>query len=184
LISAVGIISDVRNAVSMDLKTPGNYLMLVGGTNDEMGGSEYNKSKGFIGNSVPKVRSDAKKTVDAVTKAIDEGYVRSCHDLSEGGLAVAAAEMAFAGGRGAEIYLDYIPERMKTSHKMFSETPTRFLIEYNGSGINNLMRDEGVDYKFVGSVRRDKSFLVYDKGKNVVDTNIGRLRKAWSSTIK
>jgi phosphoribosylformylglycinamidine synthase len=184
LISAVGIVPDVRKVVSMDLKTPGNYLMLVGGTNDEMGGSEYYKSKGFIGSSVPKVRKDSKKVVDAVTEAIDKGYVKSCHDLSEGGLAVAAAEMAFAGGRGITLITDPISKRMRADHILFSETPTRFLIEYENKNIEDLLKDKNVEYQIVGQVRDDKHFRVYGKGKALVITDVRDLRNAWSSTIK
>ncbi len=97
LITAVGIVSDIRSAVSMDLKAPGNLLYIVGKTYPELGGSEYYKLKGYLGKSVPKVRATkARKTFKALTKAIEKGLVKSCHDLSEGGLAVAASEMALA----------------------------------------------------------------------------------------
>jgi len=184
LISAVGIIPDVRNAISMELKAPGNYVMLVGRTNDELGGSEYLKSKGFIGNTVPHVRKDAKKTVDAVVEAIDKGYVKSCHDLSDGGLAVAAAEMALAGGIGVNLRLDSVSKGMRTSHKMFSETPTRFLIEYQNRNLERFLKSRGVENYVIGNVRSDKSFKVYDNGRAVVDTDAKELRKAWSNTIK
>ena len=106
LITAVGVIPNIQSTTSMDLKAAGNLLYIIGETFNELGGSEYYKLKGFLGASVPKVRgAKAKRTFKVVTKAIDEGLVKSCHDLSEGGLAVAAAEMAFAGGYGLEIDL-------------------------------------------------------------------------------
>ena len=84
LITAVGIIPDIRSTISMDLKAPGNLLYIVGETFNELGGSEYYKLKGYLGASVPKVRgAKAKRTFKAVTKAIDEGLVKSCHDLSK-----------------------------------------------------------------------------------------------------
>ncbi|MFQ6072551.1 MAG: phosphoribosylformylglycinamidine synthase subunit PurL, partial [Methanosarcinales archaeon] len=94
LISAVGIIPDIRKSVSMDLKSAEDKIYIIGCTYSELGGSEYYKTKGFLGNKVPKVRKNAKRNVDAVTEAIDKGYVRACHDVSEGGIGVAAAEMA------------------------------------------------------------------------------------------
>ena len=103
----------------MDLKAPGNLLYIIGETFNELGGSEYYKLKGYLGASVPKVKgAKAKRTFKAVTKAIDEGLVKSCHDLSEGGLAVAAAEMAFAGGYGLEIDLCKVPGK-EVSAKRF-----------------------------------------------------------------
>ncbi|RLI18429.1 phosphoribosylformylglycinamidine synthase subunit PurL, partial [Candidatus Bathyarchaeota archaeon] len=110
LITALGIIPDVRKAVSLDLKKPGDLLYIVGETYLELGGSEYYKLKGFLGNSVPKVRVEtAKKIMEAVVKVINLDLINACHDLSEGGLGVAAAEMAFAGGHGLEIHLRNVP---------------------------------------------------------------------------
>ena len=97
LITAIGVIPNIQSTISMELKAPGNLLYIIGETFNELGGSEYYKLKGFLGASVPKVKgAKAKRTFRAVTDAIDEGLVKSCHDLSEGGLAVAAAEMSFA----------------------------------------------------------------------------------------
>ena len=74
----------------------------------------------------------AKRTFAAVHEAIEAGLVRSCHDLSEGGLAVAAAEMAFAGGIGARLSLAHVPhaaDAAETAVLLFSESNTRFLVE-------------------------------------------------------
>ena len=75
-----------------------------------MGGSHFAQVLGLEGGQVPKVDARAaKKTFAALHKAIASGLVRACHDLSEGGLAVAAAEMAFAGGWGARLMLSRVP---------------------------------------------------------------------------
>ena len=106
LISALGQVDDVRRCVTMDLKRPGNLLISVGVTKNELGGSHFALVEGLAGGEVPKVDAAvAKKTFAALHQAIDAGLVRACHDLSEGGLAVAVAEMAFAGGFGAKIDL-------------------------------------------------------------------------------
>jgi hypothetical protein len=94
----------------MDLKEPGNLLYLVGLTRNELGGSHFALIAGLDGGEMPKVdAAAAKQTFAAMHQAIHAGLVRACHDLSEGGLAVAAAEMAFAGGLGAKIRLDAAP---------------------------------------------------------------------------
>ncbi len=91
LISALGQVDDVTRCVSMDLKTPGNVLYQVGLTKDELGGSHFSLVEGLTGGEVPKLDAPAaKKTFAALHKAIHAGVVRACHDLSEGGLAVAA----------------------------------------------------------------------------------------------
>ena len=110
LISALGQVDDVGHCVSMDLKEPGNLLYLIGTTKNELGGSHFALVEGLSGGDVPKVDAKvAKATFMALHKAIYMGLIRACHDLSEGGLAVAAAEMAFAGGLGATISLADVP---------------------------------------------------------------------------
>ncbi|HEY5316175.1 MAG TPA: AIR synthase-related protein, partial [Pirellulales bacterium] len=110
LISALGQIEDVGRAVTMDLKSAGNFLYQVGVTREELGGSHFSLVEGLAGGHVPQVDPVvAKATFIGLHAAIDAGLVRACHDLSEGGLAVAAAEMAFAGGLGARIFLGQVP---------------------------------------------------------------------------
>ncbi|MFV2040931.1 MAG: phosphoribosylformylglycinamidine synthase subunit PurL, partial [Candidatus Hydrothermarchaeales archaeon] len=136
LISAMGVMPDIRRAVSMDLKEAGNKIFIVGATKDELGGSHFYKLKGSLGKNVPKVNArEAKASFDALTKAIDSGCVRSCHDLSEGGLAVSAAETSFAGGLGLELDLDKIPRVGELSMEalLFSESQSRLLVETDDS---------------------------------------------------
>jgi phosphoribosylformylglycinamidine synthase len=110
LISAMGQIDDVTKAVTMDLKEAGNLLYQVGATRNEMGGSHFALVQNLAGGQVPTVDPQlAKRTFAAVHAAIKAGTVRACHDLSEGGLAAAAAEMAFAGGLGARVHLAEVP---------------------------------------------------------------------------
>ena len=102
----------------MDLKEPGNLLYLVGLTKDELGGSHFAMVEGLAGGQAPTVDPQlAKRTFAALHKAIHAGFVRACHDLSEGGLAIAAAEMAFAGGLGAKISLTEVPRALPLSHR-------------------------------------------------------------------
>jgi len=135
LISAIGQVDDVGRCVTMDLKAPGNYLYQVGLTKNELGGSHFALVESRCGGEVPKVDVEsAKKTFAAMHAAIDAGLVRACHDLSEGGLAVAAAEMAFAGGLGAQISLAEVPKAPDAKNApaavlLFSESNTRFLVE-------------------------------------------------------
>ena len=137
LISALGQIDDVRRAVSMDLKRPGNLIYLVGQTHDELGGSHFALVEGLAGGRVPQVDSAlARRVFAAVHRAIAGGAVVACHDLSEGGLATAAAEMAFAGGLGAKLFLENVPHDVEAASSdelatvlLFSESNTRFLCE-------------------------------------------------------
>jgi phosphoribosylformylglycinamidine synthase len=133
LISAIGQVPDVRRCVTMDLKEPGNLIVLVGTTRRELGGSLWVHHLGQEGGAVPAVvPALGRDLFRAIHQAIVRGLVRSCHDLSEGGLAVCLAEMALAGGHGASVSLRDVPcddDAALDAVLLFSETPSRFLLE-------------------------------------------------------
>ncbi len=133
LISAMGQVADVSHCVTMDLKWPGNYVYLLGLTRDELGGSHFAQIHGLSGGQVPRVDAQqARGLFSSLHLAIGAGLVRACHDLSEGGLAVAAAEMALAGRAGLRLSLSQVPHDLAgptTAALLFSESNTRFLVE-------------------------------------------------------
>ena len=133
LISALARVPDVRKCVTMDLKEPGNAIYLIGETRNELAGSHYALATGVAGGDVPRVDLQMAPLIfAAMHKAIVSGFVRACHDLSEGGLAVALAEMAFAGGIGVDVTaLDRLAGAagLPDHVRLFSESPTRFLVE-------------------------------------------------------
>jgi len=171
LISAMGRIDDVTKCVTSDAKQAGNKLVLVGETWNENGG-------GFLGGgAVPQVRETAPGVMRAMADAIAAGQVRSCHDLSEGGLAVAAAEMAIGGGLGVRIDPDAMPlgeEIARNDARLFSETPTRFLLEVEGdidlpvphAVIGEVTDNKTIDFGAAGSVSLEdarNSFFIWEK---------------------
>jgi len=188
LITAVGIVPNLQVTTTMDLKASGNLLYIIGDTYNELGGSEYYKLRGYLGASVPKVKGGkAKRTFKAVIKAIDQGLVKSCHDLSEGGLAVAAAEMAFAGGFGLELDLAKVPgkELERNDFMLFSESNSRFLIEVEERDRQNfeaLMK--GKACKKIGKVTKEERLVILGLNKKVVvDASISELRCCWKKTL-
>jgi phosphoribosylformylglycinamidine synthase len=132
LISALGFVPDVRRAVTMDLKAGGDRLYIVGQTRAELGGSALYGLYDELGESVPAPVPAALDAMRALHRAMRQGSVRACHDLSEGGLAVAAAEMAMAGGIGLDLHLADMPRTGEVGDDataLFSETVGRFLVE-------------------------------------------------------
>ena len=188
LVTALGIVPDIRSAVSMDVKAPNNLIYMVGQTFKELGGSEYYKLKGFLGKTVPKVQpNQAQKTFEAITEAIDLGLVKACHDLSEGGLAVAAAEMAFAGGYGIELDLRKVPRENvnRNDFLLFSESNSRFLVEVSEKSradYEALMN--GKVCAEIGRVTKTSRLCVHGlNGGVVVDALIGDLLASWKRTL-
>jgi len=189
LITSIGIIPDVRKAVSIDLKQPNNPVYIVGQTLPELGGSEYYKLKGLVGKSVPKVRAaSARRTMNALVKVIDFDCVRACHDLSEGGLAVAATEMAFSSDLGIDLWLKKVPKPRSLKRNdfiLFSESNSRFLVEVTEKrkkDFEDFMK--GKPFSMVGKVKKEPYFSVYGlNNERIVDVSLTELRNAWKSTL-
>jgi phosphoribosylformylglycinamidine synthase II len=189
LITAVGIIPDIRLTISTDVKAPGNLLYVVGQTFKELGGSEYYKLRGQLGKTVPKVHAaQARKTFRAVIKAIDLGFVKACHDFSEGGLAVAAAEMTLAGGYGAELDLRKVTNEAvnRDDFLLFSESNSRFLVEVpekSKEEFELLMR--GKACAEIGRVIKNPKLIAHglNDGRIVVDASLTDLRRSWKETL-
>jgi len=183
LVTAIGLVPDIRRVISVELKKPGNKLYLVGATYHELGGSEYFKLRKIFGGSVPKVRlPNAKRTIRALTSAADKGYVKSCHDISEGGLAVAAAEMALGTLYGLDLNLDEVPSasELRDDVFLFSESNSRFLVEVDPMKrrmFERLMR--GISCATIGKVRKDGKFVLRRSSKVLVDVKVQDLRAAW-----
>ena len=190
LISAIAVMDDTRRAVSMDLKREGDLMYLVGATHNELGGSHYYGTYDRIGNSVPRVDPvKGKKLMDALSGATAKGLVRACHDLSEGGLGVAAAEMAFAGGLGMELHLDRVPtgEPVKRDDLiLFSESNTRFLVEVPPQAAQQFVEAMAdVEFAEVGRVTSDDRLEVYGlNGDLVLSAGIGELKEAWQRPLR
>jgi phosphoribosylformylglycinamidine synthase len=189
LFSAVGVVPDVRKCVTMDAKAAGDLVYAIGTTKDELGGSRFYALLGATGNNVPKVNAAmAKKTYDAMSRAIDAGLVASCHDCSDGGLAVALAETAFAGGFGMEIDLNRVPaERLfRDAQVLFSESPSRFVVTVAPSNVKAFEQAmEGVPCAYIGSVREDDRFLVSGlSGTRMIDTVAGALKESWQYPLR
>jgi phosphoribosylformylglycinamidine synthase subunit PurSL len=188
LISAVGQIDDVTECVTMDLKEPGNLVYVVGETRDELGGSHFTLVNDLRGGNVPTVDpKNALQTFNAVHAAIQRGLVRACHDLSEGGLAVAAAEMAFAGGLGLRIELDQVRRRETATEAavlLFSESNSRFICEVNPNNVEQFTKEmNGVVLTAIGRVESSDEFTICDGGKEVVRSKIATLKQAWQAKV-
>jgi phosphoribosylformylglycinamidine synthase II len=188
LITALGQMNDIHCTVSMDLKESGNLIYLVGETKSELGGSHYALVTGAVETDVPQVDLEqAPKVFNALHTAISSGLLRSCHDLSEGGLAVAAAEMAFAGGLGID--LDLSPLSQSTSLDdtalLFSESNTRFLLEVPTAHRKQLEAlFAGLPLTPLGTVTKEPQVCIRNAtGEPVIDATCANLKAAWQQPL-
>ncbi len=191
----MGQVPDVRQAVTMDLKKPGNALFILGTTRNELGGSHWGLIHSDAGGNPPVVEpAQAKALFQALHSAIRGGLVRSCHDLSEGGLAAALAEMAFAGGLGANVSLRDVPcedDAASDAVLLFSETPSRFIVEVAPEAERQFMH--GMGDLPIGRLGETADVLDGSREcrlvidgldfKGVVDVEVSRLKAAWQAPL-
>jgi phosphoribosylformylglycinamidine synthase II len=190
LISAVAVMDNVERAITMDCKREGDLVYIIGTTWNELGGSQYYGIHGYVGNGVPKVNSKkGKRLMDTLSAGMEKGLVKACHDLSEGGIGVAAAEMAFAGGLGMVIHLGQVPlgEAMnRDDYILFSESNNRFLVEIDPEDrqqFEGMMA--GVDFAAIGKVTSKKGLEVYGLNKKIVlSALIVELKEAWQRPLR
>ena len=155
-----------------------------------MGGSEYFRNRGFIGNGVPKVMAyQAKELMNKLSEATANGLVQACHDCSEGGIGVALAEMAFSGGLGASVQMGLIPlgeSINRSDFLLFSESNSRFIVEVSPdkkSEFETIMN--GTETTMIGKFNDTKTLEIFGlNGKKVIDTSIQKLKEAWQRPIR
>jgi phosphoribosylformylglycinamidine synthase len=191
LISALGQVDDVAHCVTMDFKQAGNLVYVVGTTYPELGGSHFGLVRGATGGLVPVVRPKAAEQVFArVHAAIRQGLVRSCHDPSEGGLAVALAEMALAGGLGAQLDLEHAPREdadagiaeeivllfAESNSRLVCEVPAQRAVEFE-----QLML--GVACGKLGTITQLPRLVITDKSRKLIDADVSELKQAWQKPL-
>ena len=184
LISAIGVVPDIYKIISPEFKNAGDVIYLLGETNNELGGSEYLKSLGFVGNNVPKV--DLKKNLKtylALENAIKKELVASSISATSGGLAIALAKACIGGMLGCNISVRNMPGSSKlTAEKLFSESQGRILVSVvpkNTSAFEKIIKD--IPYAKIGKVAKDGKVIIMDEGKKVVETNVKKLHRIYHS---
>ncbi|MFA5105847.1 MAG: AIR synthase-related protein [Candidatus Micrarchaeia archaeon] len=188
LYTCVAEIPDVARACTMDAKAAGDIVYVLGMTGKELAGSEYYSHLGIKGGKAP--APDAKtfyKMYCKLHKAIMSGFVRSCHDCSDGGMAVALAETAFAGGFGASIDISKIPceQGMKNDEILFSESQGRFIITVREKDTARLEKKlAGFPLARVGAISEEPVFKVSDSsGAAIIEENVNSLKESWKKTL-
>ena len=187
VITAIGIVPEMSHCMSADFKKKGNSIYLVGETKQELGGSEFYTQKNIKGGEEPKLAQVAAATLyKAVNRLTDQSYVRACHDISQGGLAISLSEMCFARGLGAEIVFEKkdVDSQPKIFSELFSESNSRFLMEVDQGEEDKFEKMlRGLPYKKLGSVIEDRIRLGDNLGNMFADLSTNDCYSAWRSTF-
>ena len=179
MILGCGLMDDVRKAVTADFKKTGSCIFVVGKTKDEMGASLLFRKFGGEQGAVPDVDIDAlKRYMDKLLSAMDEGIVLSCHDCSDGGIAVAVAEMCISGQCGAEIDLSAMMGS-SVQRKLYSESNSRWIVEVDGMDVTRFTEIMGDDAELIG-ITKGNALKIKDNGTIVP---LEDMIKAWNEPI-
>lgn len=189
LCSGFGVVEDYEHVRGMSLRRNNSVLFIVGNTEDEMGGSVYARIKGIADAKVP--QTDCAKNYETYKryyeKALTQGLVLSAHDLSEGGLAVAAAEMAFSGQGGISIDLDKLPTEGGWNNlavPCFSESTGRFLVEVDEDLANEFEAAmAGSPCARIGRSDAGSKLSILAGGKEVISAEIAELKHIWKNGL-
>ena len=180
-ILACGIVRDIRKCITSDLKNEGGTLALVGTTRPEMGASEYYRMTKGHSRRVPDVDIGALRAgLEVVIGGIERSAIVSCHDISDGGLAVALAEMCIGGDVGAEVELPRT-DRLRSDVKLFSESNSRWIVELRKGKEKQLPKDRRTRVVRLGQV--GGSSLVIRSGKTIIDTEVGKLARTFNDPL-
>ena len=164
-------------------------LVILGDTKDEMGGSEYFEYiHKFIGGRCPSVDfAESKKNMKTVLDSIENLLLKSVHDCSKGGLAVAVSELCMTNQIGCNISLDKIPgEKLDVDRILFSETHSRYLMtldKKNLKKLETLLKKNKVSFQLVGHFGGDK-IQFNDGKKTIIDLRVDKAQKTWLNSLR
>ncbi|MBO4300779.1 MAG: phosphoribosylformylglycinamidine synthase [Desulfovibrio sp.] len=187
LFSVIGVIHNVVATQTSDFKHPGDLIYLLGPTWREMAGSEAATALGLRGGRVPHVDALASQLrYRAVNALMGQRAIAACHDCSDGGLAVALAEMCLGGRLGAEVNLDCVPamEPMTLTELLYSESAGRLLVSVRPDMAPLL--DAVSRWQVcarIGTVTDTKHFIMTSGDSVLVDAPVEDLASAFKATL-
>jgi phosphoribosylformylglycinamidine synthase len=180
VVGVLGVIDDVRDRIPTGLGEPGSVLLLLGETEDELGGSEWaHVVHGHLGGRPPSVRLAREQSIGSLLRS---GDVTAAHDLSEGGLAQALVEACLVSGRGCAVTLTGDP-----FVALFSESSARVLVSVpSGSDFTDRCSAAGVPWTLLGTVSPSVSPVSSSSSleiEGLAPLPVAELRAVWEATL-
>jgi phosphoribosylformylglycinamidine synthase II len=210
VIGMLGLVDDVKRVLQPGFKNPGDFIALLGMTREDLSVSQYaavingdptvregagtNSDEGTLPNGrvsdlqVPQLNLDAERAVQtACLRAAENGLLRSAHDCSDGGLAVALAESCFASNNRPSFGADIdITGEYDLATRLFSETPARIIVSFDQAklgDIEEIVAAASCPMTLLGNVGSDRLRIESD-GEEVIQLDIAEMETAWRSSLK
>jgi phosphoribosylformylglycinamidine synthase len=187
VIGVIGLID--KKPLKIQKINSGDSLIMIGDTKDELGGSEYSEYiHKFIGGKCPAVDfSESKKNMNSVLDIIENELIKSAHDCSKGGLAIAISELCMINRIGCNVSLDKIPgEKLDSDKILFSESHSRYLITFENNNLQKLeetLKKHDVSYSLIGQFTGDSICFTGDS-KPIIDLSVDKAQKTWFNSLK
>ena len=188
VVGMVGVIDSIDNVTRSTFAAPGNSILLVGETREELGGTEYLAAiHGIVAGQPPRCDLDAEqRAIDALLEAIESGAVSSAHDCSDGGFAVALAECCIANPRG-QTGADVDVTAVSTGSAravFFGESQGRYILSSPSPAVvEAFFKKHGVPVWTIGQVTERAGGLAIRYRSNALTADIDALSNAWHNTI-
>ncbi len=191
----IGVLGLIEGQPLIHKKTlEGDYIVLVGQTKNELGGSEYFEYIQVVGGKTAKVDfADSQKNMDAVFSLIEEKLLKNVHDCSKGGLAVTISELCLRDEIGCVVDLGKVPaindddeKKIKPDRLMFSETHSRYVLVVDTDRLNKvkaILNNREVVYDVIGKFGGDKIDFKND-GESLVNLNVKDTYQKWLNSLR
>ncbi|HGI8216109.1 TPA: phosphoribosylformylglycinamidine synthase subunit PurL [Legionella pneumophila] len=180
MISCLGTLPDIDFAITFDFKKSDSLLILIGERKDECGGSVYYQLHNELGSNVPKPDlSLFNREIHAVSSAIQHGLVNAAHDVSEGGVAVALAEMSFKNSLGVAVQIN---GELSADKLLFGETGG-FILEIDKqhkAAFDKLVTQYQVPYMVIGHTTEQPVLQM----NSVINLPVEEARQAWENGLR
>ncbi|WP_062723487.1 phosphoribosylformylglycinamidine synthase subunit PurL, partial [Legionella pneumophila] len=180
MISCLGTLPDIDFAITFDFKKSDSLLILIGERKDECGGSVYYQLHNQLGSNVPKPDlSLFNREIHAVSSAIQHGLVNAAHDVSEGGVAVALAEMSFKNSLGVAVQIN---GELSADKLLFGETGG-FILEIDKqhkAAFDKLVTQYQVPYMVIGHTTEQPVLQM----NSVINLPVEEARQAWENGLR
>ena len=184
--STTGVVNDIAKCVTMDLKSPGDSVYILGETKNELGASEYYERFGYTGVNVPEVEAEKNAVIyKALSSAIDKDLIASSHGIYRGGLGVHLSMVSMGGKLGMDLDLSKVPMSEKIEREdtiLFSESAGRFIVtvtEDKKEVFEKIFK--GLACECIGSVTENETLNIKGFDKEIVSLNVNELLSAWKA---
>ena len=180
IVSCLGRIQDVNKTIPMHFQKSDSILLMVGQRKDELGGSVYYSLYNELGINLPKPDlKEVKNQIFALNNCIEKRLILSCHDIADGGVASAVAEMTFGNEIGCDVK---IINDLRTDTILFSETGG-FILELsmnNMEAVQSIFSHHGIELIKIGSTN-DSRAMVFN---SVVKLSVKHAKDAWTNGLR